>query len=78
MTLGLIGSECRKTKEGKNMLAAYLLAAMLSGLIGAGIWLVTGGTFLGAFGVYMMTGHLVMAAMFAKSFFQPSDGTETD
>jgi hypothetical protein len=52
------------------MLAAYLLAAMLSGLIGSGVWLVTGGTILGAFGVYMMTGHLVMAAMFAKSFFR--------
>lgn len=51
------------------MLAAYLLTAMLSGLIGACVWLVTGGTVLGAFGVYMMTGHLVMAAMFAKSFF---------
>lgn len=55
------------------MLASYLLAAMLSGLIGSGVWLVTGGTVVGAFGVYMMTGHLVMAAMFAKSYFSADE-----
>jgi len=61
------------TRKGKTMLASYLLAAMLSGLIGSGVWLATGGTALGAFGVYMMTGHLVMAAMFAKSYFGSDD-----
>jgi hypothetical protein len=59
--------------KGKHMLAAYLFSAMLSGLIGAGVWLITGGTILGAFGVYMMTGHLVMAAMFAQSLFRRND-----
>lgn len=55
------------------MLAAYLFAAMLAGALGAGIWLLTGGTILGAFGVYMMSGHLVMAGMFAQSFFRQDE-----
>lgn len=52
------------------MIAPYLAAAMVSGLIAAAVWLVTGGTFLGALGVYVMTGNLTIAAMAARTLIQ--------
>lgn len=59
------------------MLAAYFSAAMVSGLIASGVWLVSGGTLLGAFRIYVMTGHLVIGAMFARTYFRQTGCTRS-
>lgn len=50
------------------MAFAYLMAAVVSGFIGAAIWIVSGGSLLSAAGVYVLTGNLSMAALFARDF----------
>ncbi|MFK7834856.1 MAG: hypothetical protein AB8B60_01435 [Sulfitobacter sp.] len=48
----------------------FMLAAMFSGLTMAFVWLVLGGTALGAFIAYVLSGHLAIAAMMAHAAFR--------
>ena len=45
------------------MPVAFLVAALCSGLTTAVVWLALGGSGLMAFVLYVLSGHLVMAAM---------------
>lgn len=50
------------------MAFAYLMAAVVSGFIGAAVWIVSGGSVLSALGVYVLTGNLSVAALLARDY----------
>jgi hypothetical protein len=55
------------------MSLSMLLIAIFSGLVAALLWIFAGGSFLGAAGVYVLTGQLVTAAMVLHLFFGKDD-----
>ena len=55
------------------MALSVLLTAILSGFVASGVWLLSGGTVLGAVGAYLLTGQLVSAAMFLQLLFGPRE-----
>ena len=46
---------------------AFMMAAVCSGLTTAMVWLALGGSGLTAFVIYVLSGHLVMAAMLSQT-----------
>ncbi|MEP5730072.1 MAG: hypothetical protein ABJL67_11965 [Sulfitobacter sp.] len=52
------------------MPVAFLMAALCSGLTMALVWFAMGGTALGAFVVYVLSGHLILAGLLAHAAFR--------
>jgi hypothetical protein len=55
------------------MSVPIMLIAIFSGLVGSAIWLLSGGSFWLAIGVYVLTGQLVSLAIVVQLFRQPED-----
>lgn len=55
------------------MSVAYMLVAVIAGLIGGTIWLVFGGGILGAMLAYMMSGSLAMLGLATRMMFWPPE-----
>lgn len=47
-----------------------LLVALLTGAVGAAIWFALGGSLLGSFLVYVLSGNLAMGALLARIAFR--------
>tara|TARA_R110002111_G_scaffold150696_2_gene217454 strand:+ start:311 stop:577 length:267 start_codon:yes stop_codon:yes gene_type:complete len=55
-------------QQGVDMALSYLIAAVLSGLTGAVLWIGSGGSVLSGLGVYVLTGNLSVAALLARHY----------